>query len=733
MLLPCLLTLVSFGVVGAPDLELPSSLRVDPRPAAKAKLLPIDAAPLADARAELSRGRAAAALERLKGVRDGPLADRAALVAGDALTALSQPEAALDAYGMAVDRAQTTGVRVTAARGVVEALDLLERPKARLAWIEALRSVEPASVDLRLAHAEVLTELGEHGAADGLLRSVIVDRPTSAHAEAALMIRRRIPPPLRGELRTNDLIRKLENELAAGEPAAAMRTLELVTGLEPRRARLLRWKWARGAGHRSQELELIDTLLEDDPDGRGADALWLRRGRLALNADRTDDAVAAFDEAVRRFPRTREAVEAAFLAGWSRYDEGAYDDAERRMRAFVERFPRSRKVTEAWWYAGWAAYLDGRDDDARAAWTALVERHPRSDLVPFAHYWMGRSFERDIDANPPSKIESKGRSAGTDPSDDAIRAYRRASAASPLSYYAFWARARLEALGEPVERPSPPDGPDAFDLRQILVELGPRRPISVDRAVALEAAGLDDDVDDEVRTMLRALPRATSTRQAVLRVDLLHRLGAHARAFRYAYGHRPPSAHVMDGDYWAWRAHRQVYPKAYGTSVREVAGRHEVDALLVWSIMRSESHYRQDALSPVGARGLMQVMPATARRIGRVVRAARPHSARLLEPHSNVWLGSWYLGQLDARYHGYLPAQIGAYNAGPTAMDRWLGELDGRPTDEFIERISYRETRRYVRRVLETLWAYELLYGRPRTPLGSKAQKKDAPEETVAF
>jgi soluble lytic murein transglycosylase len=179
--------------------------------------------------------------------------------------------------------------------------------------------------------------------------------------------------------------------------------------------------------------------------------------------------------------------------------------------------------------------------------------------------------------------------------------------------------------------------------------------------------------------------------------------------------------------------HRLVHPEAYASSVKEAAAEHGVDPMLVWSIMRSESHYREDALSPVGARGLMQLMPATARRIGRMKAAARPHSARFVEPESNVWLGTWYLAQLAERYRGFRPAQIGAYNAGPTPMERWLDELDGRPTDEFIERISYRETRRYTRRVLETLWTYELLYGQPRTELNPTVSRKPPPEDAVAF
>lgn len=711
------LALVFTLCVAAPDPQpgLPTSFRATPSPAGQAKLLEIDARPLADARALLGRGRPAEALKRLVDLREGPLGDHAALVSADALLALSQPEAALASYARAVEQAQTSAVRLAAARGVIETLSLLDRAEDRLAWIEGLRGVEPSSTDLRLAHAETLLALGRTAAADELLKALLIDVPSSPMASAAATLRSRVPAKERSPFTLSELRARFRHELEADATAAAGETLAMMGDLPPREEKLLQWDLLRASGARAQEVELIDALLAEDPEGPRSDELYLRKGRIALSADQADAAVSAFDQVVARFERSKEAVEAAFLAAWTRYDEGDFADAEARMRAFIDRFPGSDRVTEAWWYVGWSAYLDGRHDDAIAAFGDFLKQHPRSDLVPFAHYWTGRAL------------------AKTDRKEQAIEAYRRASSSSPLSYYGFWARTRLRELGVPAERPAPPGPIRAFDLRQILVDLGPRRPISVDRAIAFHAAGLERDVDDEVRTLLRALPEPDSVRQVVLRVDLLHGLDAYGRAFRYAYRHVPPSGGVMGSDYWAWRAYQHVYPEAYPATVRSAAGEHGVSPFVVWSIMRSESHYREDALSPVGARGLMQLMPATARRIGRTVAGARSHSARFVEPESNVWLGAWYLAQLDERYRGYWPAKVAAYNAGPTATDRWMKELAGLPTDEFVERISYRETRRYVRRVLETLWTYELLYGEPMTALRPTADPAAPPVDAVEF
>lgn len=117
----------------------------------------------------------------------------------------------------------------------------------------------------------------------------------------------------------------------------------------------------------------------------------------------------------------------------------------------------------------------------------------------------------------------------------------------------------------------------------------------------------------------------------------------------------------------------------YGTIIRRAARRHSVDELLVAAIVEAESSFNPGAISPVGAIGLMQVMPATAAGFG----AGDPSN-----PAINVDLGARYLSRLLNRFGGDLELALAAYNAGPGAVDRY----DGMP--------PYRETRAYVGRVL---------------------------------
>ena len=128
--------------------------------------------------------------------------------------------------------------------------------------------------------------------------------------------------------------------------------------------------------------------------------------------------------------------------------------------------------------------------------------------------------------------------------------------------------------------------------------------------------------------------------------------------------------------------------EAYASMIREAAERHSLDPALVEAVAKVESGFNPRALSHKGARGLMQVIPATGRRFG--VRADK-----LYEPEHNIAAGTAYLAWLSKRYGGKLDFVIAAYNAGEGAVDNHGGIP------------PYRETRNYVKRVKAALRSIE--------------------------
>ncbi|MDA0362569.1 MAG: lytic transglycosylase domain-containing protein, partial [Proteobacteria bacterium] len=125
-----------------------------------------------------------------------------------------------------------------------------------------------------------------------------------------------------------------------------------------------------------------------------------------------------------------------------------------------------------------------------------------------------------------------------------------------------------------------------------------------------------------------------------------------------------------------------------------------------------ESEFDPEVVSPVGARGLMQLMPKTGQEMAQKIGVPYSSKRLILDPEYNVRLGVAYLEELLGRFSGNIILVAAAYNAGPTRLDRWL-ELFGDPRDadinavDWIESIPYRETRNYVMRIAESLLPYE--------------------------
>lgn len=154
-----------------------------------------------------------------------------------------------------------------------------------------------------------------------------------------------------------------------------------------------------------------------------------------------------------------------------------------------------------------------------------------------------------------------------------------------------------------------------------------------------------------------------------------------------------------------------LYPLAYMEIIERIAQRYEIDPLLVLSIIREESRFVPDATSIAGALGLMQLMPATAKRFDRNLKIGINNPKDILDIKNNLHIGICYLSNLIKDFGSYTYA-IAAYNAGEDAVKKWLKVGKYKSVDEFIEDIPYNETRNYVKKVLTTFFEYKRLFAK---------------------
>lgn len=162
------------------------------------------------------------------------------------------------------------------------------------------------------------------------------------------------------------------------------------------------------------------------------------------------------------------------------------------------------------------------------------------------------------------------------------------------------------------------------------------------------------------------------------------------------------------------------YQYLYPLLVNELRGINDVEWALINAIIRQESRFEQTAVSHAGARGLMQLMPATAKETARKLGISHQLGWLTSRPDHNIKLGSRYLKQMVDRYDGHYALAAAAYNAGPGRVDRWITEMGDPRTGEinyfdWIEQIPIYETRNYVQRVLEATAVYrDQLVGQQR-------------------
>jgi soluble lytic murein transglycosylase len=169
------------------------------------------------------------------------------------------------------------------------------------------------------------------------------------------------------------------------------------------------------------------------------------------------------------------------------------------------------------------------------------------------------------------------------------------------------------------------------------------------------------------------------------------------------------------GDRLPTEVWRILFPLRYDAELRLSAQREGVDPALVAALILQESSFDPAALSRAGARGLMQVMPGTGRRIARD-KGQRFRRAALHDPETSLDFGTHYLRQMSERFSGAVEKVLAAYNAGPERVEAWTALRGELPPEDFIESIPFSETRGYVTLVLANREQYRRLYGLRPSP-----------------
>jgi soluble lytic murein transglycosylase len=221
------------------------------------------------------------------------------------------------------------------------------------------------------------------------------------------------------------------------------------------------------------------------------------------------------------------------------------------------------------------------------------------------------------------------------------------------------------------------------------------------KAQALEAIGRDDLARLELILASR-FRRAPEADLAMAEALASRRYVVDAQEIAATYVVERPQAPL---EFW-----ELAYPRPYSTTVEAAAAEFDVDPLLLWAVMREESRYDPEALSYVGARGLMQVMPSTqdwiAEQLGEEIPPGEAFTAE-----TGIRMGAWFLRFLLDYFEDDLELAIAAYNGGAGSVDSWQDDPLVSNRDDFLRWIGFGETREYLSKVSLSYQVYRVLYG----------------------
>ncbi len=502
------------------------------------------------------------------------------------------------------------------------------------------------------------------------------------------------------------------------------------------------------------EPEMALELVKPHLKNRKSDVDFLSNyAMIAARALDFQTSIASYLRINKLTPNSSTGISALGQAAYLSYIGQDYDGAYRKYQELAEKFPKSRQGQDADWFIGWIRYLRGDYDGSTQAFYDLLSdqnrKKGRTGVRDRTAYWLAMSYFRRGHLH------------------DAKAIFQLLAKDPTLGYYSIAAKARLNKLPilplkvqSKAVSPTPPSLIGSFSSPYyLMIEESTSPEMSELDLLQIQLAGIDRSTDSEdaigpisdsgeVETLdsiaefqeglnikpdyqlrlerakllaeqglfdwakwdLYEVEKKTRDKEILKGLMALYQqMKSYNRSSYIAQIHftSPRVQQPLEVSRLYWEL---AYPKAYEAEVTKYTEQFGVPRDLVWGIMRAESQFKPEAISSVGAMGLMQVMPMTGLKVAEVMEDKKFQPEDLLQPPTSVRYGSRYLKRLLERFDNLYPLVAAGYNAGPHRVSNWLGLFGRLETDEFIDHIPFTETRNYVKKVISNTYIYRTLY-----------------------
>lgn len=425
--------------------------------------------------------------------------------------------------------------------------------------------------------------------------------------------------------------------------------------------------------------------IPDSTDDAGARRLYLL---MELARDRSDTTTqqSIVSQMETRFPESSWLAEALYSSGNMYLLRKDYPNAINYYGELARRFPLSKYAPSAHWRAGWLNYRLGQYPEAARLFDEQIRVYAGGKEIPAALYWRGRIAE-----------EQEHRP------DTAAEYYQTILRVYPHYYYAMLAQNRLTHLGAVTpERIATLDAMHPEPVPELTDDV-PEDDPHVVKARLLANAGLNEYIAPEIRAS-----DGSDEWGAFAEAEIYASDGEGWRAMRLLKRAIPfyTSAPIESIPIGYWRI---LFPQNYWSDIKANAEKNGLDPYMVASLIRQETEFNPTAVSNRDAYGLMQLLPSVGRSMAREEGIRHFQTSELLNPATNIRLGTLYLRHTLDRFGGQPVYAFAAYNAGDDRVQDWqsIGNYHG--IDEFVESIPFTETREYVQAILRNEEIYRAL------------------------
>lgn len=463
------------------------------------------------------------------------------------------------------------------------------------------------------------------------------------------------------------------------------------------------WR-SRGDKARLGFWQELEGPLRDAYGFKGESLAQRRLGLIYWGRDDFKEARAIFSQLLNKAEKDYPEIHADTLFTYARIveNEGGFPEAIEKYRAYIDLYPDNEQSNQAAASLIVLSTLLKHNDDALNYALQMIDREaPKaadnrdSSNLPMALYWAGKIY---FEKNERRRAEFY---------------WSRLAQEFYSTFYGALGQYALEKMTKKRYFLPPLQTPE-FNREAMFREFVAQDRSVLERAEKLLMLGMKDEAACEIKEI--PTQDSDSNRQLAKAI------------FQYAAGDWLGAVRIYQNLPKSFRValprgmERVLFPRTFGPLVQQYAEKLDVDPSYVNAIIRQESVFNPRAQSQVGARGLMQLMPQTARMEARALRSdyvapEKRHNITQLQkdesvlndPETNIALGVQHVHRLFQKYKNPVFV-LTSYNANPRATERWIQNIDSNDMVVFIERIPYRETRSYVKLVMRNYFYYKRWY-----------------------